>query len=152
MKAVIAAVIAILVIGGGAFFVMNKDDAPANNAETQQSHEDGEEHDEATTQTAQEAQGATQNSENSQVASVSIESSSYTPSTVTVKKGTTVTWTNKDSIEHDVMPDSPSETFPGSNGLLSSGQTYSQTFNTAGEYTYHCTPHSFMKGKVIVTD
>jgi plastocyanin len=50
------------------------------------------------------------------------------------------------------MPDSPSETFPGSNGLLSSGQTYSQTFNTAGEYTYHCTPHSFMKGKVIVTD
>lgn len=144
MRIAIAAVIAILVIGGGAFLIMNKDDAPANNIETQ-------EQDTNTSQSNEEGQ-AVEQSENSQVASVSIDNSSFSPSTVTVKKGTKVTWTNNDSLEHSVTPDNTDESFPGSNGLLSQGQTYSQTFNTTGEYTYHCTVHSFMKGKVVVIE
>lgn len=82
---------------------------------------------------------------------VEIEDYKFAPATITVKVGTKVTWTNKDDVRHDVVADEESADAP--NGpLLAKGQSYSFTFNKAGTYTYHCSPHPYMTGTVIVTE
>jgi amicyanin len=80
---------------------------------------------------------------------VSIENYAYSPASITVKKGTTVTWTNNDSVEHTVTVDSGSG--PQSE-LFGKGKTYSYTFDTVGTFSYHCQPHPYMKGTVTVTE
>lgn len=87
----------------------------------------------------------------SQSSNVEIKDSAYSPASITVKKGTTITWTNKDAMRHDISPDTETDAFKASE-LLDKDETYSFTFNTVGTYTYHCTPHPFMKGTVIVTE
>ncbi len=82
---------------------------------------------------------------------VKISDFAFQPKTITVKKGTTVTWKNDDVAKHDVKPDNESADFMGSK-LLSKGESYSWTFNTAGTYNYHCTPHPYMKATVVVTE
>ena len=82
---------------------------------------------------------------------VSISDFKYSPATITVKAGTKVTWTNNDSVQHDVAADKPSSDAPSSS-LLGKGESFSFTFNKAGTYGYHCTPHPYMRGKVVVTD
>jgi amicyanin len=82
---------------------------------------------------------------------VDIVDFAYSPATLTVKAGTTVKWTNRDSAPHDVVARQSSPNAPDSN-LLSKGETYSFTFNVPGTYEYFCTPHaSFMDGTVVVT-
>ncbi|MEK6859747.1 MAG: cupredoxin family copper-binding protein [Nanoarchaeota archaeon] len=71
----------------------------------------------------------------------------FSPSSLTIKKGDKVVWTNLDSAPHTVTSDSGSELDSSS---LSKGTTYSHTFNTAGTYDYHCTIHPSMKAKIIV--
>lgn len=83
--------------------------------------------------------------------SVEISNFTFKSSKITVKKGTTVTWTNKDSIGHTVTPDSESNDFKGSE-LLGRNESYSFTFNKAGTYTYHCRPHPNMTGTIEVTE
>jgi amicyanin len=77
---------------------------------------------------------------------VVIENYLYSPETLTVKAGTTVTWTNKDSIGHTVT----TKATLFDSGLLGKGQSYSYTFTQAGSYEYYCIPHPYMVGKVIV--
>lgn len=79
---------------------------------------------------------------------VNIFNYKFDPETVTVPAGTTVTWTNKDEIPHTVA--SSDNKFKGSSGL-DTGDSYSYTFTEPGTYSYYCTLHPFMKGKVIVT-
>lgn len=86
---------------------------------------------------------------NASVSAVSIENLSFVPTSLTVKAGTTVTWTNNDSTSHTVTSLTGSEL---SSGTLGVGQTYSHTFTTAGTYQYHCTIHTSMTGTVIVTN
>jgi plastocyanin len=82
---------------------------------------------------------------------VSIRDFAYSPATLTVKAGTTVTWTNYDNAPHDVVAKQSSPNAPDSN-LLSKGESFSFTFNQPGTYEYLCTPHaSFMQATVIVT-
>lgn len=80
---------------------------------------------------------------------VAIEDFAFTPATITVKKGTTVTWTNKDSVSHTVTGDSDGG--PDSE-LFGNGESYSFTFNAVGTFAYHCAPHPQMTGTVIVTE
>jgi len=80
---------------------------------------------------------------------VNIDSYKFNPNTLTVKKGTTVTWTNNDGATHTVT--SNGATGPASE-ILASGQTYSYMFDTVGTYAYHCNLHPSMKGTVIVTE
>lgn len=84
-----------------------------------------------------------------QETAVNIQNFSFAPSSLTIKKGTKVTWTNNDNSTHTVTVDSG--TGPSSNNL-SSGDTYSYTFNDAGTFAYHCKIHTMMKGTVIVTE
>ena len=79
--------------------------------------------------------------------SVIMKGFAFNPAELTVKKGTTVTWTNQDSAPHTVTSDSGSEL---SSATLSNGQSYSHTFNEAGTFAYHCSVHPMMKAKVVV--
>lgn len=86
---------------------------------------------------------------------------SFMPATLTVKVGTTVTWTDTDSIAHTVT----TGTFVlGSDGLrtsehpdglinmpLSRGNNISFTFTKPGTYVYYCSIHKGMSGQIVVT-
>ncbi|MGB9376566.1 MAG: plastocyanin/azurin family copper-binding protein [Mycobacteriales bacterium] len=78
---------------------------------------------------------------------ITIKNFRFTPAVVTVKAGTVVTWTNQDSVEHSATSDD--KTFDSK--TFGKGKSYSYTFTKAGTYGYHCTPHQYMTGKVIVT-
>ena len=82
-----------------------------------------------------------------QTYSINIANFAFSPSEIRIKAGDTIVWTNKDSASHTVTSDSASEL---NSGFLGGGESYSHTFNTAGTFNYHCTPHPYMKAKVIV--
>lgn len=94
---------------------------------------------------------SSQNAAISDTNKVEISNFAFTPPMITVKKGTTVTWTNKDSAAHTVTPDEKTNDFKAS-GLLNQGQTHEVTFNTPGTFSYHCEPHPQMTGTVVVTE
>jgi outer membrane protein OmpA-like peptidoglycan-associated protein/plastocyanin len=76
--------------------------------------------------------------------SVTIKDFAFSPNTLTVPVGTTVTWTNADGSNHFVaFPDQKSD-------RLKMGATYTRTFSSPGVYEYACTLHPEMKGKVVV--
>ncbi len=94
-----------------------------------------------------------------QTYSVSIQNMAFGPSSLTIKAGDSVTWTNMDSVPHTVTSDSGSELSSGtlsgasSGGYYSSpsaGGTYTHTFSTLGTYSYHCSIHTYMKATIIV--
>jgi plastocyanin len=77
---------------------------------------------------------------------VFIEGMAFSPSTITVSAGTSITWTNKDGLAHTVT----SNTGIFDSGSISTNGTYSFTFNSVGTYPYHCTIHTYMTATVIV--
>lgn len=94
-------------------------------------------------------------------------------SIVRISTGTTVTWTNTGTLPHTVTAcvstnpqfsaavsdgSCPSggiasglQNFDSGSGGIAHGSTYSFTFNTAGNYTYYCSIHPWMKGTIIVS-
>jgi plastocyanin len=79
---------------------------------------------------------------------VTIENYGFTPGAITVKAGTTVTWTNKDEEPHSVVSaDEPMH----SPTLAGKDDTFSHTFTKPGRYAYNCGIHPFMHGTVEVT-
>jgi amicyanin len=78
---------------------------------------------------------------------VAIENFTFNPPTMTVKAGTTVTWTNKDDIPHGIA--SASNAFTRSLAL-DTDQSFSFTFTTPGTYEYFCYIHPHMVGKIVV--
>lgn len=76
--------------------------------------------------------------------SVTIKDFTFSPQTLTVKAGTTVTWTNDDSAPHTIS----SATFESSQ--LLPGQSFQYTFDQAGTYDYICGIHPSMTGQVVV--
>jgi plastocyanin len=78
---------------------------------------------------------------------ISIDNFSFTPATLTVKAGTTVTWTNKDDIPHGIA--SSNNAFKKS-GALDTDDGYSFTFTTPGTYQYFCYLHPHMVGSIVV--
>jgi plastocyanin len=83
------------------------------------------------------------------VAQVAIINMAFSPSTLTVAAGTTVTWVNRDGDAHSV--ESRDKGFTSS-PLLNTGEKYSYTFTTPGTYAYYCGVHASMTGKVVVTE
>jgi amicyanin len=78
---------------------------------------------------------------------VNIDNFAFAPATLTVKAGTTVTWTNKDEDPHTVVDNGGAFR----SQALGSGGTYSFTFPAAGTFDYICSVHPFMHGSVVVT-
>lgn len=77
---------------------------------------------------------------------VFIQGMAFSPSSITVKAGTTITWTNKDAATHNVT----SNPALFSSGSMGTGATYSYTFADMGTFSYTCTIHPSMKGTVVV--
>jgi len=76
---------------------------------------------------------------------VTIEATSYKPETMTVKKGESVTWVNKDPFPHTVTAAGNFD----SKSIAANGRwTYRTT--KAGEFPYICTLHPNMKGMIKV--
>lgn len=75
---------------------------------------------------------------------VLIQDFKFQPAEITIQKGEAVVWINKDSAGHTATGNS------FDSGMLSKDQSFKQTFNEAGTFDYICTPHPYMKGKVIV--
>jgi len=80
------------------------------------------------------------------VATVSMDHSTFFPSEITVAPGTTVTWVNNETMPHTVVD--LNKAFRSK--TLVKDATFSFTFTTAGDYSYLCSIHPNMKGKVIV--
>ena len=78
--------------------------------------------------------------------SVAISGFSYSPSSVTVNVGDTVTWTNSDAQAHTATADDGS----WDTGNIANGGTDAVTFATAGTFPYHCDIHPQMTGTVTV--
>ena len=78
---------------------------------------------------------------------ISIDNFTFNPQTVTVKAGTTVTWTNKDDIPHGIA--SAKNVFKKSQAL-DTDDSYSFTFSTPGTYEYFCYIHPHMTGTIVV--
>ena len=77
-------------------------------------------------------------------AAVSIKGFRFTPETLTVKAGTTVTWTNEDSVTHTIKGD----------GFVSNdlppGASFTHTFDATGSFDYVCGIHASMRGTILV--
>jgi Icc protein len=78
---------------------------------------------------------------------VVIDNFSFSPKTTAVPIGATVTWTNHDNVPHVIT--SADDQFKKS-PLLKAGQRFSNAFATAGTYSYFCSIHPRMTGKIIV--
>lgn len=139
-------VAAILIVGGIVLAVNRNDGNPAttdNNASVSDPAQK-----QSNVDTSAEENSS---SEAVQATAVDIKDYKFAPPKIQVKKGTAVTWVNQDGVRHDITPDQESEDFKSSE-LLGKGESYTFTFNTAGTYTYHCTPHPYMKGSVEVVE
>jgi plastocyanin len=77
---------------------------------------------------------------------VSIAGFAFSPQSITVTVGDTVTWTNSDSASHTATADDNSF----DTGSIANGGSKSVTFSTTGTFPYHCTIHSSMTGTVVV--
>lgn len=71
----------------------------------------------------------------------------FTPRQITVARGETVTWVNDDVYDHWVVSTQPDVL---DTGELGQAQTYTKTFSQAGDYTYYCNIHNYMKATVTV--
>jgi len=79
-------------------------------------------------------------------AAVRIDNFNFTPPTLVVAPGTTVTWTNADDSPHTVRE----KDGKFKSAALDTDDTFSQTFTAPGEYEYFCSIHPRMVGKVVV--
>jgi plastocyanin len=79
-------------------------------------------------------------------AEVKIDNFSFGPQTLTVRVGTTVTWTNGDDIPHTSV--STEGVFKSK--VMDTDEKFSYTFTKAGKYPYYCTIHPRMTGEVVV--
>lgn len=76
---------------------------------------------------------------------ISIKNFSFSPKDIFIKVGTTVKWTNEDSVGHTATSQGNFDS-----GIISNGQSFSHTFNQSGVFDYICAPHPFMIGQITV--
>ena len=82
---------------------------------------------------------------NAEDTSVTIDNFTFAPAELTVKVGTTVTWTNHDDIPHTVVSAGKFRS-----KTLDTDNSFSFTFTAAGDYKYFCSLHPHMTGMIKV--
>ncbi len=128
-------IIVVIIIIGVAVILNNNNTSPDTNEEAMSMPEESSSNINAIVDQTGETSG-----------SVQISNFAFTQHTIRIKKGMTVTWTNNDAITHTVTSDDGLF----DSGNISPGKTFSFTFNSTGNYSYHCNIHTFMTGSVIV--
>jgi plastocyanin len=133
MKAsfIVLAVVVVVIIGGAIWYM-------GQNSAYQQP---------TTATTAPTQAVASQPAAGQATSAVTISNFAFQPNSLSVATGTTVTWTNNDSMPHTVTADDGSFT----SGPIAAGATFSHTFTAAGTVAYHCQFHASMHGSVTVT-
>lgn len=136
---------AVIIVTAVAFFALTgESDSPAPESNTTQS-ETSDSTDTNIDETPEHLQTAnikeTVDAQDQKEISVTIDDFFFSPTILTISKGTTVTWTNEGDVAHTVTSteDSPKKGLDSE--LMQSGDTYSFTFDEAGVYNYLCTPH-----------
>ena len=132
-------IIVIALVAVGAFLFIGRDDNKSDAGTNQQ------------TQTTTPPTSTTPSNNQTQTTAnqVGISNFAFSPTDITIKKGTTVTWTNNDSVAHTVKFESSD--IPESENL-GNGQSFSFTFNNQGTFNYICGLHPSMHGTVTVTE
>ena len=77
---------------------------------------------------------------------VKIDNFNFSPTPLTVAVGTTVRWTNRDDIPHNVVADDKSF----KSKVMDTDESFAYTFTKPGTYSYFCSIHPKMTGKVVV--
>jgi plastocyanin len=142
----IIVVLVVLILLGGGLYVLTKNRSAATSSTSSSSS--------SSTEPMQMPNHSSNNSSSSNSApqatdKVTIQNFAFSPASITVKAGTTVTWTNSDSVAHTVT-ETDGKTGPAS-GDVNPGSSYSFTFKDTGTYQYHCSIHPSMTGTVVVT-
>lgn len=82
-------------------------------------------------------------------AGITIKGLAFSPATLSIPRGTIITWTNEDGFPHTSTSDTPG--LWDSGPITGNGGTFRFTVNLApGTYSYHCSIHPFMKGSITV--
>lgn len=91
---------------------------------------------------------AVQSEQAVEASSVEIANFAFSPATLTVKAGQTITVTNRDTAGHTMTSDDGTSF---DSGNIAKDQSKTITAPTKpGSYPFHCTPHPNMKGTLIV--
>ncbi len=77
---------------------------------------------------------------------VTISNFAFGPSTLTIAKGTAVTWQNNDAVAHTATSDAGK----WDTGNIISGGSKSVTFDSVGTFPYHCAVHPMMTASIVV--
>jgi plastocyanin len=77
---------------------------------------------------------------------IKIDNFVFSPNTVTVPAGSTLHWTNHDDIPHNVVSDDKSF----KSKVMDTDESFSYMFTKPGTYTYFCSIHPKMTGKIVV--
>ncbi|MHB1055521.1 MAG: cupredoxin domain-containing protein [Thermoleophilia bacterium] len=87
---------------------------------------------------------------------IEIQDLKFNPSEVTIKKGDTVRWVNKDQTAHTSTAKGwkspPDDPLSWNSEPKNPGETYERTFDAVGDFEYSCLIHPYMNAKVIVED
>ncbi|MEW6062846.1 MAG: cupredoxin family copper-binding protein [Nanoarchaeota archaeon] len=94
---------------------------------------------------AQQAEEQSSAVEAQDTALIEISNFQFVPGTATIKRGGTVTWVQKDSVAHTIAIKDLQ-----TSSLLNEGEQWNFTFDKTGSYSYICSIHPSMKGKIIV--
>jgi plastocyanin len=78
---------------------------------------------------------------------VNIDNFRFSPTPLSIARGASVTWTNRDDIPHNVVE----KDGRFKSKVLDTNDSFSHTFAQTGDYTYFCSLHPHMVGKVIVS-
>jgi LPXTG-motif cell wall-anchored protein len=78
--------------------------------------------------------------------SVTIADFSFSPASLTINQGDTVTWVNNGPTPHSATANDGSF----NTGVLKAGASGSHTFGQAGTFSYYCQPHPYMKATIVV--
>ena len=83
-----------------------------------------------------------------EAAAVSIDNFTFNPAVLTVPRGTSVTWTNRDDIPHTVVYAASPPAFRSH--PLDTGDSFTATFDKPGRFSYFCSLHPHMQGSIVV--
>jgi plastocyanin len=98
------------------------------------------------TATAATREASPQASPGTEACTIDIRDFAYHPAQTEIAVGTTVTWTNSDTVPHTAT--ATDRTFDS--GILDPGKSYSFTFEKTGTFDYACLVHPQMKGTIVV--
>jgi plastocyanin len=92
------------------------------------------------------AQGGESGAEVGNATRAELRGMTFSPNRIEIAAGAAIIWTNNDQLIHTVTADDGS----WDSGPIEPGATWAHTFAQPGDYSFHCTPHPFMKGVVVV--